>query len=175
MSDLLRPATREVPSGRDVDLDITVRTGSGSGLTPLAAFDQALMAAGVANFNLVTLSSVIPARSVIRRTHDAIPGEHGDRLFCVMSRAWADHPGDIAWCGLGWVRRDDGRGLFVEHHGGSAASVVEQIQLSLTDMSLRRGGGFGQIEHALSSVHYVDRPVCALALAAYQVVDWSSP
>ena len=46
--------------------DITIRTGSGQGHTKLSAFDHALLTAGVANFNLITLSSVIPPRRRLR-------------------------------------------------------------------------------------------------------------
>jgi len=56
-------------------LDITVRTGSGTARTPLAAFDAALLSAGVANFNLVTLSSVIPPHSRVR----VVEGNDADR------------------------------------------------------------------------------------------------
>jgi arginine decarboxylase len=42
-------------------LEIQVTTGTGEGPTPLAAFDAALLDAGVANYNLILLSSVIPA------------------------------------------------------------------------------------------------------------------
>jgi arginine decarboxylase len=48
-------------------LIIQVTTGTGEGPTPLAAFDAALLDAGVANYNLICLSSVIPEASVIRR------------------------------------------------------------------------------------------------------------
>jgi len=39
---------------------IVVSRGTGEGPTPLAAFDKALLAAGVENYNLIRLSSVIP-------------------------------------------------------------------------------------------------------------------
>lgn len=172
MTELTSPYPWTDTPPMDVDLDITVRTSAGSGRTLLAAFDDALMSAGAGNFNLVPLSSVIPAQSTVRRASGPLPGRHGDRLYCVMARAWAEHPGETAWCGLGWVRAEDGRGLFVEHHGGSAAMVVEQIHLSLGDMCARREEDFGTIEHVVASVHCVDRPVCALALAAYQVTSW---
>jgi hypothetical protein len=47
-------------------MEIYLSTGIGEGPTPLAAFDAALNA-GIANYNLIVLSSVIPARSVMRR------------------------------------------------------------------------------------------------------------
>jgi arginine decarboxylase len=156
-------------------LDITVRTGTGSARTLLAAFDGALLSAGVANFNLLTLSSVIPPGSRVRAVEGhQLPGGHGDRLFCVLSAAYADHPGETVWAGLGWTTDATTGGLFVEHHGGSEESVREQIALSLADMSANRGGGYGEVQIAITSAHCVDRPVCALAVAAYEVLGWSA-
>ncbi len=77
------------------------------------------MGAGVGDFNLVTLSSVIPTASRIRHVDGTLPGGHGDLLFCVRAEAFADQPGDVAWAGLGWVVDETGGGLFVEHHAHS--------------------------------------------------------
>lgn len=170
--------TAEPRSGRlrspsdPVGLDISIRTGSGSGRTLLSAFDHALQSAGVADFNLVTLSSVIPPGSRLRHVSNTLPGGHGDLLFCVRAEAYAEHSGDIAWAGLGWCVDETGGGLFVEHHGGSEASVVEQIELSLGDMNANRGGGYGPVQMALASAHSTGDPACAVVLAAYRVSSW---
>lgn len=153
-------------------LDITIRIGSGVGRTPLSAFDEALQAAGVADFNLVTLSSVIPPASRLRHVSDTLPGGHGDLLFCVRAEAHADQPGESAWAGLGWVVDETGGGLFVEHHGATEASVVQQIELSLGDMNAKRGGGYGPVQMALASAHCTGDPACAVAVAAYRVSSW---
>lgn len=161
---------RPTPAGPD----ISVRTGTGSGRTLLSAFDSALLAAGVANFNLIALSSVIPPDSSVRVVDTVLPGGHGDRLYCVLSAAYADHPGEFVWAGLGWTFDETtGGGLFVEHKGGSEESLLEQIELSLADMTANRGGGYGPVHTATASAHCVDRPVCALTIAAYEVVPWS--
>lgn len=160
-------------STSEAALDITVRAAVGEARTTLAAFDAALLAAGVGNFNLIRLSSVIPGSSRVRRTAAPVAGEHGDRLFCVWSAAYAEHPGETVWAGLGWVRDENGRGLFVEHAGGSEESVLEQIHLSLRDMAATRGGGYGAVETVLASAHHGSQPACALAIAAYQVLPWS--
>ena len=165
------PSTRPEQPG----LDISIRTGSGAGRTLLSAFDHALQQAGVADFNLVTLSSVIPPGSRIRNVNNTLPGGHGDLLFCVRAEAFAEHPGDIAWAGLGWCLDESGGGLFVEHHGGSERSVVEQIELSLADMNANRGGKYGQVQIALASAHSTGLPVCAVVVAAYRVSTWHEP
>jgi arginine decarboxylase len=49
-------------------VDIIITTGTAQGPTALAAFDAALLGAGVANYNLIPLSSVIPPMTVLKRT-----------------------------------------------------------------------------------------------------------
>ena len=166
----LRSTRPEAPG-----LDISIRTGTGAGRTLLSAFDHALQQAGVADFNLVTLSSVIPPGSRIRNVNGKLAGGHGDLLFCVRAEAYAEHPGEIAWAGLGWCLDETGGGLFVEHHGGSERSVVEQIELSLGDMNANRGGGYGPVQIALASAHSTGFPVCAVVVAAYRVSTWHEP
>jgi arginine decarboxylase len=158
----------------DVLLDITVRTAVGEGRTLLSAFDKALLEARVANFNLIPLSSVVPPRSTVTRGGDRIEGGHGDRLYCVEAVAYADHPGEVVSAGLGWAIHPEIGGLFVEHSGGSAESVEEQIRLSLADMAEGRGVDFGEVHTAIASARCSGRPVCALAIAAYTTVGWSS-
>lgn len=153
-------------------LDISIRIGSGTGRTPLSAFDHALQSAGVADFNLVTLSSVIPPGSRLRHVNNTLPGGHGDLLFCVRAEAYAEQPGESAWAGLGWCVDETGGGLFVEHHGSTEQSVTEQIELSLADMNAKRGGGYGPVQMALASAHSTGLPACAVVVAAYRVSSW---
>ena len=153
---------------------ITVRTAKGVGRTDLSAWDDALAIAGVANFNLIRLSSVIPRNSTLSFDNDPMPGNHGDRLYCVYASAVASKPATEVCAGIGWVRDDTGRGLFVEHDGASEKEVLELIQLSLEDMNERRGGGYGPIESVTVTARWEDRPACALALASYEVAGWGS-
>jgi arginine decarboxylase len=154
-------------------LDITIRTGTGSARTPLAAFDTALLDAGVANFNLITLSSVIPPKSRVRQVDVPLGGNHGDRLYCVLSSVSTEQPGQTVWAGLGWaVDESTTGGLFVEHTGATREELAHRITVSLEDMSRNRGGGYDDIGMALTSATCVDVPVCALAIATYAVAPW---
>jgi arginine decarboxylase len=166
------PQTQQDDGPPSALLDITVRTAVGEGRTLLSAFDKALLDSGVANYNLIALSSVIPPNSTVTRGGDPVRGGHGDRLYCVESVAYADHPGEVVSAGLGWVIHPEIGGLFVEHTGGNPESVEEQIHLSLADMAEGRGVDFGEVSTAIVSAHCTGRPVCALAIAAYAVVDW---
>lgn len=156
-------------------IDITVHTAVGTGRTLLSAFDHALLQAGVGNFNLIPLSSVIPPGAAVVGDGEPVRGGHGDRLYCVEAVAYADHPGEVVSAGLGWAIHPTVGGLFVEHRGGTPESVEEQIRLSLADLAEHRGVDFGEVHTAIVSAHCTDLPVCALAIAAYATADWSTP
>jgi len=138
----------------------------------MSAFDDALLGAGVANYNLIRLSSVIPQPGLISFDTDPVGGDHGDRLYCVYAAAHAEQPGDTAWAGIGWMRDATGRGLFVEHTAASEKALGELIELSLEDMNARRGGRYGAIERVTVSARNEGRPACALAVATYEVAGW---
>lgn len=157
-------------------LTIRVSSGAGSGATRLAAFDAALRSAGVGDFNLVRLSSVIPPSSVVRIVdgHQQLTGRHGDLLYCVYAEAYATSTDDEAWAGVAWSRRaGSGDGLFVEHIGESRRGVDHDLGLSLSELSRGRGGGFVETGRRVVSVSYVDRPACAIVVATYRNTGWS--
>ncbi len=54
-------------------MKIYISSGRGTGPTSLSAFDAALNEAGVANYNLIRLSSIIPPDSKIILQDSGIP------------------------------------------------------------------------------------------------------
>jgi arginine decarboxylase len=154
---------------------ITVTAGTGEGPTPLAAFDAALLNAGVANYNLICLSSIIPAGGEVRRSkYVASSEEFGHRLYVVLARHDEHHPGKSAWAGLGWSQESDkGCGLFVELHGSSSSEVEDAITVTLESMMAKRGKTFGPIHRELAGIDCRGSPVCALVVAVYRSESWN--
>ncbi len=169
------PAARP-PSASAVPLTIRLSRAAGSGPTRLAAFDAALVACGVADLNLIRLSSVIPPASTLVEgpLEPGAQAGHGDLLYCVYADAYASTPGEQAWAGLGWSLRDDGSGagLFVEHSGFSEAVVRRDLEASLSAMSASRGGRYTTAGTLVVSAECHDHPVCALAIASYRTQTW---
>lgn len=157
-------------------LTIRVTAGSGKGRTKLAAFDGALRSAGVADHNLIRLSSVIPPGSVVEVCPPAeqLRGGFGDVLYCVYAVAYATERGDDAWAGIGWSLATDGsgRGLFVEHEGHAEDQVSSMITTSLADMSSGRDHAFALENHVLSFAHCSGLPACSVVVATYRTAGW---
>ncbi len=154
---------------------INVSQGLGTGKTELSAFDKALYEAGVANYNLVRLSSVIPvgAEVKINQLSDNARNEFGYKLFLVYAEQRESEIGKEAWAGVGWVQTEDGRGLFVEHEGSSEKEVRGLIKNSLTDMvKYRKDYKFGEINYSVCGIRCEDQPVCAFMAAVYQSQSW---
>lgn len=157
-------------------MNIYVACGSGIGPTKMAAFDAALNVAGVANFNLIRLSSIVPPGSkIIESTgpveHDL--GKWGDRLYVVMAEMRVDSPNVEAWAGIGWVQdKKTGKGLFVEHEGNNEHTVRRDIEASLHALMDTRQIDYGEIRMKVVGVTCTHEPVCALVVAAFQSIGW---
>ncbi len=156
-------------------LHIPVTSGLGTGPTALSAIAAALVAAGVANFNLVRLSSVIPPASAIVPSEAPCgpAGSWGDRLYVVYAAWTATGDGEEAWAGIGWVQDPEtGAGLFVEHEGPSRAAVEGDITASLDAVQRNRGVTLSPARMVLRGARCEGDPVCALVIATYESTSW---
>ncbi len=155
-------------------MQIKITSAVGRGPTPLSAFDAALQNAGIENYNLIPLSSVIPTDATLERARFSTPpSEYGHRLYVVMARHDASETGEEAWAGLGWTQEPDrGRGLFVELHGSSKRSVEHAIESTLDSMKASRPYEYGKNESEIVGVVCEGEPVCALVIAVYSSEGW---
>ena len=163
-------------------LSIPIVGGTGEGVTLLSSFDAALRDCGVFNYNLITLSSVIPPGSSVFETkrYDTPPDEHGHRLYVVKADQRSDQPGAAIAAGVGWRQWADGRGVFVEHEATAATveaargEVEQRIGESLRDLCAFRGiawndGAFGQ---KVVAARVENRPASVIVLAVFGSEGW---
>ncbi|QIB75870.1 pyruvoyl-dependent arginine decarboxylase subunit alpha [Halogeometricum borinquense] len=110
---------------------IYVVRGVGTAPTEMASYDAALAAANIHNYNLVAVSSVIPADTTVEEV-DTAPdlGPAGNRLTVVEARATTSDAGTVA-AGLGWTV-GPGPGLFYEASGEDAEEVRHAIEAGLS-------------------------------------------
>lgn len=110
---------------------IRIVDGVGWGPSAVASYDAALAEAGVHNYNLLGVSSVIPAESTIERVERAPDlGPVGQKLTVVEARATVER-GETGCAGLGWTTDERGRGLFYERTGRDVDGVQETIEAGL--------------------------------------------
>ncbi len=158
-------------------MKIHIVSGTGSGPTKLAAFDTALVKAGIANHNLIYLSSVIPPGSEIiqeKRPLNSKLGNWGDRLYVVMAEIRVAEPNTEACAGIGWVQgKDTAKGFFAEHVGENEKTVRRDIEQSLKTFMSTRKLSPRPINMKLASIVCKTEPVCALVAAVFQAENWT--
>lgn len=99
--------------------------GTATGPTAMSSYDAALAAANVHNYNLVTVSSVIPADVPVEAVGTAPDlGPAGNRLTVVQARHTSFE--GRATAGLGWAESEDGPGLFYESSGDDGEPAVRR-------------------------------------------------
>ncbi len=160
-------------------MKIYISSGVGSGNNTLSAFDAALKAANIHNYNLIKLSSVIPSGTeVVQKKWPNTEEEHGNRLYVVLAEIRTDLINHSIAAGIGWFQLPDGRGIFVEHHDmieslnakEAEANVAKKIETTLQDMCESRGWSFKKKDfHTLVvSTSVKSKPRCVLVSAAYK-------
>ncbi|GGJ15737.1 pyruvoyl-dependent arginine decarboxylase [Halobellus salinus] len=109
---------------------IRVVRGVGRAETRMASYDAALAAANIHNYNLVSVSSVIPAAATVKDVKTASDlGPAGGRLTVVEARATTGGVGTVS-AGLGWAT-GPGPGLFYEVAGEDPAAVRRRVEAGL--------------------------------------------
>jgi arginine decarboxylase len=101
-----------------MSVQIRVLRGTATGPTAVASYDAALADAGVHNYNLLTVSSVVPAGAEVAAVEEAPDlGPAGGKLTVVQARATVEGTGR-ATAALGWTREAaEGPGVFYEAGG----------------------------------------------------------
>ena len=159
-----------------MEKNIIVTDGVGKGTTELAAFDAALFDAGIANHNLIHLSSIVPVgfTPVVKKADLNYADGFGDKMYVVMAQKRETRKDHQAWVGLGWVVAEDTSkgGLFVEHCGENEEEVLPLINKSLTSMAAYRRESYGPIQHKIVGIVCEEEPVCALVVAVYAIERW---
>jgi len=114
---------------------IRVVWATATGPTAMASYDAALAAANVHDYNLVTVSSVIPAAATVDPVGTAPNlGPAGEALTVVRSRRTVgpDEAGPVS-AGVGWSRERDGPGIFYEASGDDPEDVHQRIRAGLAE------------------------------------------
>ena len=178
--DELTPAEPERRRG----LRIPVVSAVGHGRTPISSFDHALWRSGIANYNLLPMTSVIPPGSevVVGARCDRPPEEFGHKLFVVKAEARSVLPGAVVAAGLAWAQWGDGRGVFVEHHAEACgespeaveAALSEHLLAALRDLCAVRGVVYEEprVRSRVAVARVGREATTALVVAAYQAEGW---
>jgi len=146
---------------------IRIAWGTGRAGTETSSFDAALASAGLHQYNLRTLSSVIPAETQVAAVDTAGDlGPAGEALDVVLARRTSP-PGARAAAGLAWTDRS-GPGLFYEAGDRDPETVRERLRTGIERGCELRGYGETDFERRVVTADpSPDRYRTAVVVAAF--------
>lgn len=141
---------------------VSLTSGHAEGIDELTAFDNALKAAGIADLNLIKVSSIVPqgARLVPLRDFPV-----GSLVPTVYAQAYSDVPGQTVAAAIAMGLSPDGRGVIMESHGVGTREEMEEVARRRVEAAFRERGLELHELHVVSAEHTVQRHGCAVAAA----------
>ncbi len=136
--------------------------GHAEGGTALNAFDNALLAAGIGNINLIKVSSILPPEVPVVDLPKVKPGALVPTAYAAMT---SETPGELVAAAVGYAIPDDPskNGVIMEFHGLATRDEAErQIQAMLEEAFRVRGETIAELR-VVAVDHRVERIGCALA------------
>ncbi len=132
-----------------------------SDTSQLNAFDRALMNAGIAQCNLVSVSSILPKKAKRTSFQEVKPGAI---TFVVLSKA-IGQSGEKISAGIGIAKtRKGSHNMIVETEGrGTADQIRERLRSSLLEMADARGMKIEETSFEISTLDIRRRHGAALS------------
>jgi arginine decarboxylase len=142
--------------------------GCAEGGTALNAFDNALLAAGIGNINLIKISSIVPPDVSFIELPKIKPGALVPTAYAAMT---SDVPGETIAAAVGYALPDDPakNGVIMEFHGKGTQKEAEDAIRAMLDEAFRVRGepihamGIHAVEH---TVEQIGCAVAAITLLA---------
>lgn len=139
-------------------------SGAAEGCTPLNAFDNALIDAGIGDLNLVKVSSIVPKGVRLVEGKPDIP--KGTIVPCVYVAKVGTISGAQLAVGLGIATDEDGFGVIMEAEGEDGKELKSQILMMLEEAFEVRGLRINDLRMVISE-HKVCNTGCAVAAAVF--------
>ncbi|MBE3583133.1 MAG: arginine decarboxylase, pyruvoyl-dependent [Limnochordaceae bacterium] len=141
----------------------TLVAGSAEANSRLNAFDNALLAAGIGNLNLVRVSSILPPGATRVDTLNIAPGSLVPTAYGTIT---SDTPGELIAAAVGVGRQADGYGVIMEFSGKCSREEAEAtVAQMVRDAFARRGLELTELL-VKGAEHRVERIGCAFAAVA---------
>jgi len=139
--------------------------GCAEGGTALNAFDNALLAAGLGNVNLIKVSSIVPPDVDIVPLPQIKPGVLVPAAYAAIT---SDVPGETIAAAVGYALPEDRTraGVIMEYHDRSDRRAAEEmVRAMLAEAFTVRGERIRELR-VVAAEHRVARVGCTLAAVA---------
>lgn len=124
-----------------------ISSGIGKSCLELVSFDNALISAGISNYNLVRVSSILPAECI---HENKVPLKYGSILYTAYGSFSSNTSGQtIASAVCVAIPQNNEIGIIMEHAGLYSESDARSIVTSMAEEAMRNHGI--PIKHILCS------------------------
>lgn len=158
--------------GLNLPKKVILTKGAGKGKTKLNAFDNALLEAGIGNFNLVSISSILPPKTKIfylSEKNQRILPPLGSILPAVLAVNFGKKPGKyLAALGIGIPKNfEKENGIIVEFEGKdiSIQKVKKECEKMLKEAFEKRNLKIEKMEFLISEIKTKNEFCCAIVAA----------
>ena len=136
--------------------------GHAEGGTTLNAFDNALLAAGIGNINLIKISSILPPDVSVIELPKIKPGALIPTAYAAIT---SEVPGETVAAAVGYATPDDPakNGVIMEFHGVTSRADAERAISEMLGEAFRVRGETIHEMKVVAAEHTVERVGCALA------------
>ncbi|MGH7332832.1 MAG: pyruvoyl-dependent arginine decarboxylase [Candidatus Rokuibacteriota bacterium] len=136
--------------------------GHAEGGSSLNAFDNALLAAGIGNINLIKVSSIIPPEVAVVELPKLRPGALVPTAYAAIT---SETPGQTLAAAVGYALPDDPAksGVIMEFHGVATELEAEHAIAAMLEEAFRVRGEVIREQKIFATEHRVERIGCALA------------
>jgi arginine decarboxylase len=133
-----------------------------SSVSELNAFDEALVKAGIAQCNLVPVSSILPKGAEQVEPFEILPGSI---TYLVLARMDGKQ-GETIGAGIAWAMGEK-HGIVVEEHDHDNESIGKELYRKLMEMGNIRGLKVSNYEMRIESMKVEDKYGCVLAALVF--------
>ncbi len=141
----------------------TLVAGAAEGPTALNAFDNALLAAGIGNLNLVRVSSIVPPGARRAEYLDVPPGALVPTAY---GSTVSSTPGEVIAAAVAVGLGESGLGVIMEFAGRCSREEAESEVRRMVEQALRGRGLQVQELHLRAVEHRVEQTGCVVAAVA---------
>jgi len=149
----------------DVPKEAALVSGTADGPSELVAFDSALSKAGIAQLNLVTVSSIWPVGCKIVRMPKL---EAGTIVPVIMAKIASSTPGQKIAAALGIAMSENSHGMISEYHDiGVTQKMASEFVESMVKYMMEKRGLVPSKVSSVSAGHVVENHGAALVAVVF--------
>jgi len=139
-------------------------SGAAEGGTELNAFDNALLAAGIGDLNLIKVSSILPPHVELFEGAPELP--RGAFVPVVYVDRVSTIPGETIAVAVGAGRSPDGFGVVMEASGSTAAEAETEVRRKIEEAFRVRRLSLVDVR-VVAAEHRVERCGCVVAACVF--------